>query len=371
MTIATLSPKTDWNFTDVSYSESIYSLHPYPAKFIPEIPRELIKQLGVPEGTAIFDPFCGSGTTLIEAQRAGFCSIGVDLNPIACLITRVKTRDLWGGFVDIATEVLEKARDTYDIPTKIELPNVDHWFKKDVQNAINAILRGIDEVNNEIVQETLKFILSSIIVKVSNQESDTRYASIEKNTSADFVFSSFMMNTLRFSKIMEKEDIERVPAIVINKDICDVVASDLSLPVGLVVTSPPYPNAYEYWLYHKYRMLWLGFDPMEVKNREIGARVHFFKKNPHTEFNFKSALSKTFALLEKTVVLGGHVCFIVGRSKIHGQIINNSFIVECVAKDYGFSLLDKVKRNIEPKRKSFNLAYAKIRSEEILVFEKE
>ncbi|MDD5477641.1 MAG: class I SAM-dependent methyltransferase [Candidatus Omnitrophica bacterium] len=370
MSIATLSPETDWNFTDISYSKNIYSLHPYPAKFIPDIPRELIKQLGVPLGTAIFDPFCGSGTTLIEAQRSGFCSIGVDLNPIACLISRVKTRDLPKGFFDVALEVFEKARDTYDIKTEINLPNVDHWFKKDVQNAINAILREINEVRNKIIQETLKFILSSIIVKVSNQESDTRYASIEKNTSAEFVFQSFIANSLRFSKVMEKEETKTTWATVINKDICDVAPTDLSMPIGLVITSPPYPNAYEYWLYHKYRMLWLGYDPIGVKNREIGARAHFFKKDPHTAFNFKSALSKTFALLEETVISGGHVCFVVGRSKIHGQIINNGFIVECVAKDHGFFFLDKVKRNIESRRKSFNLSYAKIRTEEILVFKR-
>ena len=47
--------------------------------------------------------------------------------------------------------------------------------------------------------------------------------------------------------------------------------SDIPRRVGLVITSPPYPNAYEYWLYHKYRMYWLGLDPIAVKKQEIGA----------------------------------------------------------------------------------------------------
>ena len=43
------------------------------------------------------------------------------------------------------------------------------------------------------------------------------------------------------------------------------------------MTSPPYPNAYEYWLYHKYRMYWLGMDPIAVRQQEIGARPHYFR----------------------------------------------------------------------------------------------
>ena len=52
---------------------------------------------------------------------------------------------------------------------------------------------------------------------------------------------------------------------------------------GRLVTSPPYPNAYEYWLYHKYRMYWLGFDPIPIRENEIGARPHYFKTNHQDE----------------------------------------------------------------------------------------
>ncbi len=48
-----------------------HSIHPYPAKFIGEIPRTLIQHLKPPYGTAILDPFCGSGTTLTEANYSG------------------------------------------------------------------------------------------------------------------------------------------------------------------------------------------------------------------------------------------------------------------------------------------------------------
>jgi site-specific DNA-methyltransferase (cytosine-N4-specific) len=86
------------------------------------------------------------------------------------------------------------------------------------------------------------------------------------------------------------------PARIIEADTLAITEQDIAANVGLVITSPPYPNAYEYWLYHKYRMWWLGFDPLAVKEKEIGARAHFFKKNHHTAELFVEQMRTTFKL---------------------------------------------------------------------------
>lgn len=75
----------DWSFTKRAKAPAIEGIHPYPAKFIGDIPRAFIEHLAIPTGTRVLDPFCGSGTTLVEAQRAGLATVGIDLNPIACL----------------------------------------------------------------------------------------------------------------------------------------------------------------------------------------------------------------------------------------------------------------------------------------------
>jgi adenine-specific DNA methylase len=72
-------------------------LHPYPAKLIPEIPHLFLRSglIGNTKKRArIADPFCGSGTVLLEAALAGYDAIGADSNPLARLISRVKTRPL-------------------------------------------------------------------------------------------------------------------------------------------------------------------------------------------------------------------------------------------------------------------------------------
>src|SRR5262245_27696843 len=102
--------QVNWDFPNSNTTENINSIHPYPAKFIQEIPKTLIQIIGVPKGTWVLDPFCGSGATLVEAHLAGIPSIGVDLNPIACLISRVKTQPLPEGFLESAKDVLEKAQ---------------------------------------------------------------------------------------------------------------------------------------------------------------------------------------------------------------------------------------------------------------------
>lgn len=360
----------EWGFKDRPTAASIESIHPYPAKFIGEIPRTLIEVLPIPFGTAVFDPFCGSGTTLVEAQKAGLPSVGIDLNPIACLIARVKTSALPNLFAETVQEVAARARNIKSLPSP-DIPNVDHWFKPDIQVAIGAIARTISEPEFESTRNHLRLVLSSIIVRVSNQDSDTRYAAISKNVSREDVFSGFCASASRLLKALMERDWELQPSEIIEGDTLEANSSQVGRDIGLVITSPPYPNAYEYWLYHKYRMWWLGFDPIDVKEKEIGARAHFFKKNHHTADHFVEQMEKTFVLINNVLVRGGFVAFVVGRSKIHGKIIDNGSIIEKVATKIGFTSISRIERVINANRKSFNLSHANIKKESVLVFQKD
>ena len=102
----------DWHFADAKTQTGVLSIHPYPAKFIPQIPRQLIEFLADGPGVRVFDPFCGSGTTLVEAQAAGLPSIGVDLNPIATLIAGSKTRLGSAPVSTLAADICRVARAT-------------------------------------------------------------------------------------------------------------------------------------------------------------------------------------------------------------------------------------------------------------------
>jgi hypothetical protein len=193
---------------------------------------------------------------------------------------------------------------------------------------------------------------------------------VSKDITAARVYEIFCEAARALARIAPAPELWRKPAVtIINRSIFEVTPDQIPSEIGLVVTSPPYPNAYEYWLYHKYRMWWLGYDPVAVKAQEIGARAHFFSGRRDGE-DFHSQMLKVFALLAATMRKGTYCCFVVGDSKIHGRIIDNSAYLESAADACDFRLVFKSDRGINPNRKSFNLYHARIKREHILVWQR-
>ncbi len=366
-TIAEKLRSIEWDFPDAKPS-ALSNIHPYPAKFISEIPTSLIKCLWENQGDFILDPFCGSGSTLVAAQSMGIPSVGVDLNPIACLISRVRTAACDDKLQIVCDEIVNTCKSTLsqiDIPP---MPNIDHWFMPQIQRALSLLRNEIEKYNDSIYYDSLRFCLSSIIVKVSNQDSDTRYAFRDKNRSADDVYAYFLKSA---KKLVEaQKDTLQTKVRVINKNSLKLNIDDFQGNIGMVITSPPYPNAYEYWLYHKYRMYWLGFDPIEVKNEEIGARANYFKKSGYEGYDFAGQMSSLLENLYPHCADGAYLCFVIGRSKVHGSIYNNDKIIAEAATNLGYQHVTTLERNMNNKRKSFNLTHARISKEYIVVLRK-
>ncbi len=80
----------DWTFNGVSTRDLTHCYHDYPARMIPQVARKLLELFGK-DAKILFDPYCGSGTSLVEANIRGIDAIGTDLNPLARLIAKTKT----------------------------------------------------------------------------------------------------------------------------------------------------------------------------------------------------------------------------------------------------------------------------------------
>lgn len=117
-------------------------------------------------------------------------------------------------------------------------------------------------------------------------------------------------------------------------------------------------------------MWWLGYDPLKVKEGEIGARAHFFSGKRRTREDFHSQMSSVFSLLYEVMKEGSYCCFVVGDSKIHGQIVDNAALLLTVARNHRFRLVFRSDREINPTRKSFNLHHARIKREHVIVWQR-
>ena len=167
-----------------------HNFHTYPAKFIPQIPEYSIRNF-TKENDVVLDPFVGCGTSLVEAKLLNRKGIGVDLNPIATLLTKVKTTILSEIEVieinSIILKIIEQINCYYEkncVPNEYLIPNFynrEHWFQKNVQNELAIAVNILNNIKNERITNFIKIAISSLIVKVSNQESDTRFAAINKN----------------------------------------------------------------------------------------------------------------------------------------------------------------------------------------------
>jgi hypothetical protein len=80
----------DWELENANTKYYTHGYHPYSSKYIPQIPNRLISTFSE-RNDLILDPFLGSGTTLVESKVLSRNAVGVDINPLACLISRVKT----------------------------------------------------------------------------------------------------------------------------------------------------------------------------------------------------------------------------------------------------------------------------------------
>ena len=143
-----------WSFKDDSTTELTHGIHPYPARMVPRIARKVLESVPSRGGT-VWDPFCGSGTVLLEAMTHGFPSQGTDLNPFACLLARAKTQTTKAVELRRWTDLLvSRLRgQTADAARKSYRPNledftldVDRWWGHAVIRDLGYLRQQLDEI---------------------------------------------------------------------------------------------------------------------------------------------------------------------------------------------------------------------------------
>jgi DNA modification methylase len=358
----------DWSFTDDDTRYLTHDLHPYPAKFIPQLPAHLIARLSV-EGDVVLDPFGGSATTAVEAVRTRRRAVSIDANPLSAIIGRVKTglmtsdarRELDRLQVAVESYVLGSegrstawseglfARYASYVP---DIPNFEKWFTDVAASELALIRHLISETTEGLAQDAALLALSRIVTRVSNQESETRYVSEPKCIGVGFTLRAYVESLRTVRRRLEAATAEFAFAdaqFLTGDSRTDLPSLLGEAAVDLIVTSPPYPNATDYHLYHRFRLFWLGFDPRSLGQIEIGSHL----RHQRNGSGFEEYRSDMQAVLEGCVRVlqpGRHAVFIVGDALYKGKFFSTSGAVSEIAREVGFEVAGTVNRPIHEER---------------------
>lgn len=369
----------------------------FPAKFHPAAVRCLLDKYSAP-GDVVLDPFCGSGTLLVEAIVAGRCGFGVDVDPVAAFISRVKCRPLDPAKLekaftsiqdgisevrrpaseydrlmhnDFASAAIERYRDRYQIPA---IPNISHWFRTyvalDLGRLRLAILQApIDNPLRDFFLACFAGIIRNSSnadpVPVSGLEVTKHMRELDELGRRIDPFKLFERRVQREIKGMRElwDNAQDVPVQIRRADATSLTKLLPRESVDVVITSPPYNTAVDYYRRHTLEMYWLGLvesadDRIELAPRYLG-RAGIRETSPVLRAEFESAyvkrlirharqispareraithyagsMQRCLKHLARILKPSAHAVFVVGNSKWNGRRVRATRLLMELAKD--------------------------------------
>ena len=259
----------------------LHTLHPFPAKYPPQLPRLFIEQLTA-AGERVLDPMMGSGTTLLEAHRLGRVALGTDIDPLALQLTAAKLEppsvEGWNAAHEQALRRaaillqdeagIASALARFDPPTRAF---ADYWFLPQTQRELMALALAIEEEPKERERRFLRILFSSLIIAKSGSVAQARDLSHTRPHKVARppkpTLTLFRQKAQRIGRLLAKLPPRRqaAPYFLGEADAQRLPFAEGS--IALIVTSPPYAaNAIDYMRAHKFSLIWWGY-PI----RQLGA----------------------------------------------------------------------------------------------------
>jgi DNA modification methylase len=371
---ALIADGQEWNFHDSDTGEHLHGLHPYPAKFIPQIPRKAIK-LWTKPGDLVYDPFCGCGTALLEARLMGRPSIGVDNNAVACLVSEAKTasysvRDIRmvASFLATLDRKLATLKPRNDLIPKND--NFLYWFSVPVLERLSAI-KGLVLRQPEPLRTLLLTVFSSIIVRVSYQDSDTRYAKIERIVQPEKVDTAFVTKVADVVKRLRSVPaVSSLASVSVHQADSRRVGFIPDSTVSLIVTSPPYLNAYDYHKYHRQRLHWIDGDVALARDLEIGTHDEFTRPNATPDAYFVD-MDACFGEWERVLRHGGRCLVVIGDAIVSKKPVRVADTFMELMNRRALKLETHWIRELHGTSRAFNVRNSRMTHEHVLLFKKE
>jgi site-specific DNA-methyltransferase (cytosine-N4-specific) len=339
-----------------------HGFHPYPAKYTPQLVNKYLN-LFCRQGFSILDPFCGSGTTVVESALNGMYSVGIDLNPIAYIVSKAKSNRYNENDICLIDSIIKGMLNLNNTPTDVEIPdfpNRSHWFQDNVCLELADIKYKINSIENNNVKDLLLCAFSKIIVRVSNQDSEVRYTAKNKNIPNGMVYRLFVETLFNYVEILKSDEFKILAkSEIFNGDTTIELKRFNDNHFDFVITSPPYINTFDYYLYHKLRMFWLDYDHRPVRQKEIGNHHRIDTKNFTTaKKEYVDSMTNIMNELSRVSKPKSSFVMIIGDGIVDGITIDMSQVIAeiCKNSDYKIKSIESV--NLSDITRSFNRKFS-------------
>ena len=360
-----------------------HGYHKYPAKFIPPLAARLIEKYTQPDALVV-DPFMGSGTTLVEAMLYGRRTVGVDINPIAWLITKAKTtpinpETLRLGLTNLYDALPVNSEGQLISPLlgkvpKLEHERIDYWFIEPNRSELEVVLFLIKQEPNQSVRYFMLCGFSNILKNCSRWLMRSSKPTVDKNKK----IPPLVPTLKRQLKYMEKRNAlfwgkmkGKAYSVVVHRGDARELPV-LKNSIDLIVTSPPYVTSYEYADLHQLGNIILGFttDLRELRKSFIGsiqaeenqadllsplaqetvqALETVDKSEGRGALTYFQSMQQCLQEMKSKLRPGGRTCIVIGNTALKKVPIPNAEIFVETGLAQGLQLEELIKREIPSK----------------------
>ncbi len=376
-----------WDFAKANTKYYTHGIHTYPAMMIPQVAKRLIKENSTSAKVGL-DPFCGSGSVLLEFKLAGIKSYGVDINPLATLISKVKTTpvkpsSLFETWMNLKPKIYHLSNEK-----KIQPPvffNIDFWFKEEAKLALTAIKQAIDEIKDKKIRDFFLVCFSETVRKASNTRGgEFKLYRIKEEKLKNYAPDAKLIFQTVFEK--NRQAMECLyNALQKNKSpSVNIIEADLTKKTkiwtsstDLLVTSPPYGDSRTTVAYGQFSRLssqWLGCDekkakrmdnvmmggiapkvlthslPSKILDTTISTISKEDEKRARDVLGFFSDFYKAAEEINRIMKDNSRMCFVVGNRTVKGVKIPMDKIIIELFKEFNFNHDKTSIRHIPSKR---------------------
>ena len=318
----------------VERTKHVHSLHPYLGKFIPQLVEVFLRRHFRP-GDCVYDPFVGSGTTLVEGNAFDAAGVGCDISAFNCLLTRVKTTAYSLGSLELGLRgALEQSRQTSAV---VSTDDASDWLRAWYSERALSELLAYHCVASESLDDPGWDVARVILSRAARSARRTTHFDLDfpRRPVAEPYWCHKHKRTCRpvdeamkFLRRYTDDTVRRIrdfsdlrsdqPVEVIHGDARVV---DLPLEPSGIITSPPYPGLIDYHEQHRY-----SYELLELTDRreeEIGpaSRGH---SRPAVRTYFDDMIA-VFANAHRQLPAGAPVIIVVNDSKdLYPEILEQS-----------------------------------------------